>query len=454
MAISTGLKNSLNKIRELSSEIYHQYIPILEDDSDIAKLAEPVLTVPEVYNEFCNALINRIVYTKVNAKLFKNPYQALQEQDMPLGYAGQEIYINPAAGRTYDVNDFAGILAKYDADVKVQYLTKNLDRQYPVTIIRTKLKEAFVSWDALDRFISGITNSLYNGMYIDEFRMTKSLVSSAYKANNVKIETISAVSSEATAKAFIEKARNLYLNFQTPSSEYNAWHQVGGAGRPITTWTDPEDIVIMLRNDVRSYVDVNVLASAFNLSKSDFLAANIYPVDNFDVYNPETGVKIFDGSKIIGFIGDRRWFNIKKIDQFMEDQRNANNRSMQLYLNNIMMFEYSLFANGVIFATEAPEVKVKTIDFGTATVEIDQGDHEGLDVTITPAQATSTITYTCTAAPVGGNTSDLVITTSDNGRHVDIAAKADADAGDYTVTASAESGTVTDTLTVTVKAVA
>lgn len=448
MAISTGLKNSLNRIRELSSDIYHQYVPLLEDDSDIVKLAEPVLTVPEVYNEFCNALINRIVYTQVNAKMFRNPYAALQESNMPLGFAGQEIYINPAHGRAYDANDFAGILQKYEADVKVQYLTKNLDAQYPVTIIRTKLKEAFVSWDALDRFISGLSNSLYNGMYIDEYRYTKNLIASAYKGNNVVVEVVDGVTTEQTAKDFISKARLHFLNFQTPSSDYNAWHQVGGAGRPVTTWTNPEDIVIFLRNDIRAYTDVNVMASAFNLSKADFLAANIYPVDNFDVYNPETGAKVFDGSKIVALIADRSWFKIKKIDQFMEDQRNANNRSYQLYLNNIMMFEYSLFANAVVFATEAPSVAITDLDWDEESVTIEAGEHEGLDLTVTPATGTTAITHTITAYPEGGQASDIVVTDSDNGRHVDLAPNAAATAGNYTLTSAA--GGVSTTLTVTV----
>ena len=450
MAISTGLKNSLNRIRELSTTIYTQYVPMMEDDTDIAKLAEPVLTVPEVYNEFCNALINRIVYTQVDAKMFNNPYKALQEKNMPLGYAGQEIYINPAHGRSYDANDFAGILQKYEADVKVQYLTKNLDAQYPVTIVRTKLKEAFVSWEALDRFISALSQSLYNGMYIDEYRYTKALISSAYKGNNVKTCVISGISSEATAKAFIAKAREFFLNFQTPSTEFNAWHQVGGAGKAVTTWAAPEDIVIFLRNDIRSYIDVNVLAAAFNLTSAEFLAANIYPVDNFDVYNPETGNKVFDGSKIVGLIADRNWFKIKKIDQFMEDQRNANNRSYQLYLNNIMMFEYSLFANAVVFATEAPAVPVTAIDFGAESAEIEQGDHEGFDMTITPATGTTEIVYSVTTAPAGGSAEDLVLTASDNGRHLDVAVDAEATAGNYTVKAAA--GSVEATMTIVVKA--
>ena len=210
-----GLKNSLNKIRQISSDIYHQYVPILEDDTDISSLASPVLTVPEVYNEFCNALVNRIVYTQIVTKTFNNPLRGLEGNVMPLGYAGQEIYVNPAKGRQYNPDDFAGILQKYVADVKVQYLIKNMDIQYPLTVIRTKLKEAFVSWENLDSFITGLTNSLYNGMYIDEFKWTKALVSSAYKGNLVNVETVSSpLTSVDLAKAFTTKARELFLNFK------------------------------------------------------------------------------------------------------------------------------------------------------------------------------------------------------------------------------------------------
>ena len=395
-----GLKNSLNKIREISSDIYHQYIPILEDDTDISTFASPILNVPEVYNEFCNALVNRIVYTQVNTKTFNNPLRGLEGSVMPLGYAGQEIYVNPAKGRQYNVNDFAGILQKYEADVKVQYLVKNMDIQYPLTIVRTKLKEAFVSWENLDSFITGLTNSLYNGMYIDEFKYTKALVSSAYKGNLVQVETVSApTTSKELAETFTIKARELFLNFQMPSTQYNAWAKVGGAGKPITTWSDPEDIVILIRNDVRAYMDVTVLANAFQIDKATLLG-NIYAVDNFDVYDDE-GNKIFDGANIFGMIADRNWFKIRPIDQFMENGYNANNRAMQYFLNNIKMYEFSLFANAKVFATGEATVNPTAIKFkkdGEYITTLAVGDTPvDVEVETVPYSANASITYASSA---------------------------------------------------------
>ena len=437
-----GLKNSLNKIRQVSSDIYHQYIPILEDDTDISTLATPVLTVPEVYNEFCNALVNRIVYTQIETKMFNNPLRGLEGNVMPLGYAGQEIYVNPAKGRQYNPDDFAGILQKYEADVKVQYLIKNMDIQYPLTVIRTKLKEAFVSWESLDTFITGLTNSLYNGMYIDEFKWTKALVSSAYKGNLVNVETVSSpLTSADLAKSFTTKARELFLNFQMPSTSYNAWSKVGGAGRPITTWTDPEDIVILIRNDVRAYMDVEVLANAFQIDRA-ILLGNIYPVDSFDVYDDE-GTKIFDGSNVFGMIADRNWFKIKPIDQFMENGYNANNRAMQYFLNNIKMYEFSLFANAVVFATAEATVNPTAFKFFIDGKEVTSATiTKNTDVVVetVPYSANASITYESSAT-----TYATVAKKNSQNKVITITAKAD---GSSNITATV--GEVTGTLEITV----
>lgn len=438
MNSTEGLRNSLNAIREISSTIYHQYVPIIDENTSISQFADPIMSVPEVYNEFCNALVNRIVYTSFEIKAFRNPLVILEGDRIPLGYAGQEIYVNPSKGRKYNPADFAGLLALYEADVKVQYMTLNMDVQYPVTFSRQQLKKAFVSWGDLETFIDGLSNSLYNGAYIDEFRFTKAIISGAYKDNKAVIETVSAVTSEATAKAFIEKARELYLNFQLPSSNYNSWGKIGGEGKPIVTWSNPEDIVFVLRNDLRAKIDVNVLASAFNMDKTELLG-RIVTVDNFDMYDDD-GFKVFDGSAILGIMADKSWFRIKRQDMFMDSFYNPNNRSIQYYLNLVKMYNFSLFANGVIFATSAPSVSATDLDFEKATLSIPEDSKAVVNVVTTPYYANPTITFTSSDTDVA--------TVKANGKSVEITA-----VGDGTATITATDGTHSDTLALTVTAV-
>lgn len=405
-----GLIIALNDLRDHTSDEYKKYITELDEESGIEKLSSPLLAMPNLYNEFCNVLVQRIVYTQVISQVYQNPLKELEGDDMPLGYLGQEVFINPAIGRDYDIDDFEGALKKYEADVKVQYQNINFDKQYPVTIIRQKLKQAFVSWGELERFITGLTNSLYNGLYIDEYNNTKSLIAMAYNSNAVQIDVIQNPSTDALAKAFVEKARAYFLNFQSPSSEYNAWNKVGGYGRAVETFTSPDDIVILIRNDIQAKLDVGVLASAFNMSKTD-LMGKIYPVNNFDLIDRKTGQKIIDGSKIIGQICDKRWFRIKSEDIYMDDFRNANNRSINYYLNAIKMYKYSYFANAICFATENPEVPITALKFNKETTSIEVAGTETLAVVPTPLNATTptTITYTSSDTDVA-----TVVADSDN----------------------------------------
>lgn len=440
--MNESLVTSLNRIREVSSTIYHQYIPELTSESDIGKLATPVLSVPEVYNEFCNALINRIVYTQFLAKAYRNPFVVLEGDALPLGYAGQEVYVNPTKGRVYNPDDFAGLLIKYEADVKVQYTAINVDVQYPVTFSRQALKKAFTSWGDLESFIENLSNSLYNGAYIDEYNATRQLIAGAFKDNIAQYVTVSAVNSEANAKAFVAKARELFLNFQTPSSSYNSWAKIGGSGRPVVTWTNPEDVVFIVRNDVRSYMDVNVLASAFNMDKADLLG-NILTIDNFDIY-AEDGTKVYDGQYILGMIADKAWFRIRRQDMFMDSFYNPNNRSIQYYLNNIKMYNASLFANGVVIATSAPSVASTEIEFveTAAQATCAEGAKKTLHINVTPFQANDTITFT------SGTEAKATVEKIDN-RSVEVTG---VDDGTSVITAT--NGTVSATITFTVTAAA
>lgn len=399
--MNEGLVTSLNRLREESvsgSSIYHQYIPIIDENTSISTLAEPILSVPAVANDFMSMLVNRIVYTQFETKLYNNPLKVLEGDRIPLGYAGQEIFTNPAKGRKYNVNDFAGLLHKYEADTKVQYMTINSDLQYPVTVTRHDLKKAFTSWADLDRFIDQLSNSLYNGAYINEFRFTKNLVGSAYSYGGVQVQTVSAISNEATAKKFVKKCRELFLGFQVPSTSYNAWAMAGGYGDPITTWSNPEDIVILLRNDVRVNIDVDVLASAFNIDKAT-LMGNILAVDNFDVID-DNGVKRFDGSAILALVADKAWFKIKQQDMYLDEFYNPNNRTWQYYLNDTKMFQYSLFANAVCLATATPTIAITDLAFGSDMVTTKVGTNIDVPVIATPFGGTTSITFSSSDSDV------------------------------------------------------
>lgn len=441
MAISNGLRTALNMIRETSIEdntLYHRYVPEILPTTDIGSFASPLLENPDLMNEFMNVLVKRIAYTKIENKLFRNKLRVLEGEEIPLGAIGQEIFINPAKGRQFNVDDFAGLLARYESDVKVQYHQLNSDLQYPATITRAKIKDAFVSWSSLEDFVNGITQSLYNGAYLDQYNLTKGLVACAYASNQVKSEVIlNPTTSEANANLFLTKAREIYLNMQEPTSDYNAWKQVGGYGRDIVTWTNPEDIVLLIRNDIGAYLDVNTLANAFNIDKK-ILLGNVIYVNNFNQYDSDNDL-VYDGSNIIGMIADKSWFKIKEQDMQMDEFYNANNRCWNLYLNVTKLYSYSLFSNAVCFALEAPSVKATSLKFVETSPTVVEGSKITLTVETTPFQANPTITFS------SGTQAKATVRKIDD-KHVEVTG---VDDGTSVITATDGTNTATVTVTVT-----
>lgn len=440
---SIGLIKALNDIRETSIEngtLYHRQVPAVDVTTSISAFGQPILENPTIANEFVSALINRIAYTAVDTKNFNNPLAQLKGEERPLGYASQEIYVNPAQSREYNVNDFAGILAKYEADVKVQYTAKNVDRQFPVSITRQELKKAFVSWGDFESFINSLVNSLYNGLYITEYEMTKGLVASAYKDNTAVVETISGISTADDMKALIKKLRALFLNMQLPSRQYNAWYKIGGEGRPVNTWNMPEDTVLLIRNDILSEVDVEVLASAFNMGKTDFLG-RVIGIDSFDQYGTD-GEKVFDGSNIVCFIGDKRWFMIHDQETFIDQWYNANNRVWNYYLNYVSQYAYSFFANGVIIALDESDVDVTQLAFSETSVPVAVDGKVRLRLKLTPPGANTTVTFS------SGDTDIFTVEKIDN-QLVEVTGVANG-TEDLTATATTSAGSVTTSVEIVV----
>ena len=440
---SEGLQVALNEIRNTlvqDNTLYQTQIPLVDDYTSSQVYGQSLLNLPsDLRNRFIQSLVNRIAYTRFMMDYFENPLRELAGDDLPLGAIGQEIYVNPARGRVYDINDFAGLLAKYESDVKAEYSEINFDVQYPVTIIRKELEKAFVSWGDFESFLMGISTSLYNGAYIDDYKYTKRLITNAYRNNAVQMETISFAGSTPTAdelKGLIARLRQAYLDFLIPSTKYNAWKKVGGYGKSIVSWSKPENIVVFVSNAMASIIDVNVLAEAFNMSKSD-LIGRVYYVEDFDLIDDD-GTTQFDGSNIVALICDKRWFKIREKDMFMDEFYNANNRSWQSYLNVIKSFNFSLFANALMLVKALPTLNISSMSFNETSPTVVADEKITLHITTTPFSATQTVTFT--SGTVGKATVEKI-----DDRTVEVTGKA---AGTSVITATA--GEVTATVTVTV----
>ena len=133
-------------------------------------------------------------------------------------------------------------------------------------------------------------------------------------------------------------------------------------------------------------------------------------------------------------------------DMFLDEFYNANNRTWQYYLNLTKMYNYSLFANGVIFATEAPVVNATAIEVEKDKITVDAGATAKVKVKTLPGSANQVITVTSSAKAVATATID--------GKEITITGVASGESADGTATINVKCGNLTDTISVTVPYVA
>lgn len=421
MALPKGAK-VFNVIRENASKVFMETVPSATEDN-IQTLSNILFNdaYQPMLNEFVTNLINRIGLTIIRNKTFSNPLSILRKGSMPLGTDIQDLYENPAEAEQYELSNtaMAKLLTITDPDTHVAYYRRNRKDLYTKTISRENLQGAFVSWEKFENYISAITTSLYSGNYIDEFELTKSLVDGAYDNNKVIVETVSAVTDETTAKAFIKKCRSLFNKMKLPSTQYNAYSKFSGAKGTIKTWTEEDRFVLIVTSDVMAEVDVDVLARAFNIENTKFLG-RVIEVDSFA------------NEEIQAILCDEAWFqiyeNLMRFDEFY----NARTMTWNEYLHVWQTYAICPFANAVVFATAQPKPATA---ISVANVNVAKDATANVTVTLTPSDATTELEF------ISGN--ETVFTVSATGVVTGVSA------GTGTLTVKTDNG-LSDTATVTV----
>lgn len=339
MATPKGV-DVMNAIRNEASESYRAAVPV-SSYANIQEVGNPILTYQSVQNEFLNALVNKVIMTLVNQRMFENPLSFLKKGNTPLGLDVEDIYTNPAKAKEYDADNFQGILTPENPDTKAVYYRRNRQDKYKVTIKNEQLTAAFTSWSNLESLIASIVNSLYNGNTIGEFNLTKGLLGNATAQAKLNQIVSTLPTTEAAAAQFLTSIRGTSLAMNYPSSDFTNFANMGGVGDPVVNWCPTSEQVIIIRSDVAASVDVNKLSMAFNLSFADYVARQIV-VDKFD-----------GADNMFAFVGDRNIFQIWEKLRKMSEFYNGEVLAWTYWYHCWDTYALSPFANGVSYVTAA-----------------------------------------------------------------------------------------------------
>lgn len=412
----------LNAIRTNASALYQERVPVATQEN-LKITGNAIMQYEATQNEFLNALVNRIARVIITSKSYENPLRMFKKGIMDFGESIEEIFVNIARAHEFDPAIAEKEVYKREIpNVDAVFHKVNYKNFYKTTISNEQLRQAFLSWDGITDLIARIVDSLYSGSEFDEFLCMKQLIAEAAKAGKMYAVTIPEVTGD-NAKSIVATIKSISNKLEFMSSQYNAMG--------VLNFTKKPNQIILLDAAFDATIDVEVLASAFNMDKADFMGQRVL-VDNF---NDLTGV--------VAAIVDRDWFMV--FDQMLSFTENYNGQG--LYWNYFYhvwkIFSTSPFSNAVLFTTSTVGVTSVTVTPSIATVD------KGQQVKFAAAVVTTGYAPQSVQWGISGQKSDNTVITHDGVLSVG----SDETATTITVTATSSYDTTkTSTATVTVNA--
>lgn len=360
-----------NVIRQNASYDYQQNVPEVATVNDIPKVGEIIYGTPAFANQFINALVNRIAIVRVQSATFNNPYSILKKGYIEYGETVEDIFVSIAKAVDFNVEKAAKReFQRTIPDVRSAFHVMNWRVMYPVTIQDEDLRQAFLSIGGVQNLIAKIVDAIYTAAEYDEFLLFKYLLIKAISHGKMYPTSIGTGEDLSEAAVQFRGTSNL-LPFM--SSEYNE------AG--VNTNTPKERQVIFMDAMFNAQFDVNVLASAFNMDKADFMG-RLFLIDNWTDFDNERFEIIranSDGieevtpdelallANVKAVILDDNWFQVyDNINKFTE-QYVASGLYWNYFYHTWKTVSNSPFANAVVLVTSAANVDLPA----TVTVHVD-----------------------------------------------------------------------------------
>lgn len=343
----------LNVIRENASYDYQQSVPSVTKYTDIPRVGEVIYGTPALANQFLNALINRIALVRVQSATFNNPYARLKKGYLEFGETIEEIFVNIAQVVDYNpekapAREFQRTLPRVDSAFHVM----NWRVMYPVTIQDEDLKQAFLSIDGVSNLIAKIVDAIYTAAEYDEYLLFKYLLIKNITKGKFYPVGVNVNDMKDCATNF-----RGYSNALTFMSKKYSELQV-------RTNTPKERQIIFMDSQFNAKYDVEVLASAFNMDKAEFMG-RLYLIDDWASFDNErfstiransTGLEEVTKAEldlmhdVKAVLIDENWFQVYDNNNKFTEKYVASGLYWNYFYHTWKTISSSPFSNAIVFA--------------------------------------------------------------------------------------------------------
>lgn len=369
----------LNVIRNNATQNYKDYVPVATPDAEsIREIGAIIMDYPALQNEFLSALVNRIGRVLITSKMYENPWAMFKKGMLEFGETIEEIFVNIAKPYQFDPAVAESTVFKREIpDVRSAFHIMNYQKYYKATIQNDQLRQAFLSWQGITDLIAKIVDAMYTGANYDEFQTMKYMLAKHIINGQLYPVTIPTVET-ANMKSVVSTIKGVSNKFEFLSPKYNL------AG--VQTHTKKADQYLLINSKFDAEMDVEVLASAFNMDKAEFSGHRVL-VDSFGDLDIERLNVLFADDPTYTEIGesdlqaldaipaimvDKDWFMI--FDNFYNftEQYNGEGLYWNYWYHVWKTFSVSPFANNALFIPGTPAVTSVTVSPATANVSAGQ----------------------------------------------------------------------------------
>ena len=405
----------LNAIRNNASTNYREHVPMATSDADsIREIGAVIMDYPALQNEFLSALVNRIGRVLLTSKTYDNPWAMFKKGMLEFGDSIEEVFVNIAKPFQFDpAVAESQVFKRQIPDVRSAFHIMNYQKFYKTTVENDRLRQAFLSWQGITDLIAKVVDSLYTGANYDEFITMKYMLARHILNGRMYPVSIPAVTT-ANMKTIVSAIKGVSNKFEFMSSNYNI------AG--VMNTSKKNEQYMLINSDFDAVMDVEVLASAFNMGRAEFAGRRVL-VDSFGSLDVDRLNELFKDdptyveisqdelnalNEIPAVLVDKDWFMIFDNYNNFTEQYNGEGLYWNYWYHVWKTFSVSPFANNALFIPGTPAVTSVTVTPSALTVEAGQSVGLTVDV-VTEYFAPKTVTWSSNTEGVTVNAGGVVI---------------------------------------------
>ena len=395
----------INRWLEETNENLNIITPIGNDIESVKEVGKIIVDSPNLQNDFCSWLINRIGKTKIWSSMWENPLSFANKGLIEYGDSIEEIFVDIC--RPYQYSASVGdreVFRRIQPNIKSAFHIVNTQLFYKSSTAPMDIRKAFLSMDGVENLTKRIIGVMITSEAYDTYLLLKYMIAKAALDGTTNMKNITAITDKSTADAALEVFKEESNNMEFLSRNFNTLGVANSATK--------DRQYLVLTNKAEAKISVQSLAYMFGVGLAESENKKIR-VDSFSFTDEEieriryalcpkdnaTGEPIEEPTSedfavftsdeltalgnIQAVLLDDEWFQV--YTQLFETRyiQNPQNMWENNWLHVWKIYSRSPFANCEIFHSNSNSITVAIDDETVPTVTAGTAGSQTIDVALT-----------------------------------------------------------------------